>query len=826
MALNFAALAGTNSADSVLPPREIFSSLPSKAKKYQYPRDVQAEVWKEWFERREEPELVIKMNTGGGKTVVGLLILKSCLNESRGPAVYVAPDLYLVGQVLKEAKSLGLEVTDDPDSLRFIRGKAILVTNIHKIVNGKSIFGVGDEGAKIKIGSLLVDDAHACLAVTEQQFTMESSGAIYDTLFHIFRDSLFLQSPALALEVEQQTPFKEIRVPFWTWIDKISQVESALFTHREDSDILFTWPLIKNHLRLCRCVFGRGKVEISPPVLPISVIPSIQQARRRIFMSATLADDSVLVSHFDLQTNEVFKAVSPSTADDIGDRMILVPQELNSETSDEDIKAFAVDLSSQYNVVVLVASTYRASFWQKDAQLILTTKNLEAGVSELRSRHVGLVVIINRYDGIDLPEDACRVLIIDGLPDFRRLHDKIEEGVLQGSDTILRQRIQRIEQGMGRGIRSNDDNCVVLLMGKTLTSFLYAGEAKGMFTSPTQKQLELSEKLAEQIRGKPLSELREVVDYNLSRNPDWIKAAKGALVGLQYSTGKPTDPQIKARREAFNAACVMDYTGAVATLQKAVALASDSVTKGWTLAHLAEYYHFVDQVESQAILKSAVKRNSQVAKPLAGIMYEKLLPSHINQAQQCIDHINANFTDRNRLIIAVNGLLDELVFQPETSSVFEQAIKQLGLFLGFHAQRPEAEFGKGPDNLWEVGALNYFVIECKNGATSSTICKHDCNQLNGSMIWFGDKYDSSCTAMAVMIHPINIFEHACSPHEKTRIMTRQKLDDFKAAIRSFFVAINQNVKLDIPSVSALLAKHELSAERIISNYTVTFKVNK
>ena len=30
--------------------------------------------------------------------------------------------------------------------------------------------------------------------------------------------------------------------------------------------------------------------------------------------------------------------------------------------------------------------------------------------------HVGLVVLINKYDGIDLPDDACRVLVIEGLP--------------------------------------------------------------------------------------------------------------------------------------------------------------------------------------------------------------------------------------------------------------------------------------------------------------------------------------------------------------------------------------------------------------------------
>jgi hypothetical protein len=35
---------------------------------------------------------VIKQNTGGGKTVVGLLVAQSSLNEGVGPAAYVVPD--------------------------------------------------------------------------------------------------------------------------------------------------------------------------------------------------------------------------------------------------------------------------------------------------------------------------------------------------------------------------------------------------------------------------------------------------------------------------------------------------------------------------------------------------------------------------------------------------------------------------------------------------------------------------------------------------------------------------------------------------------------
>lgn len=120
--IDFSKIGTGNTVDTVLPPREIFNALPQKdSVKFQYPRDVQSQVWSKWFNNRSENNLVIKMNTGSGKTVVGLLILKSCLNEGNLPAVYICPDKYLVKQVMDAAEELGVEVTDDTRSLIFTR---------------------------------------------------------------------------------------------------------------------------------------------------------------------------------------------------------------------------------------------------------------------------------------------------------------------------------------------------------------------------------------------------------------------------------------------------------------------------------------------------------------------------------------------------------------------------------------------------------------------------------------------------------------------------------------------------------------------------------
>ena len=127
-----------------------------------------------WERRRTERDLVIKMNTGAGKTIVGLLILKSCLNERVGPALYVAPSTYLAEQVQRQAGRLGIATVDDPESGRYLGGQAIAVVNIYKLVNGRSVFGGpgSTRPTPTPIGSAVVDDAHAALATVESQSTL------------------------------------------------------------------------------------------------------------------------------------------------------------------------------------------------------------------------------------------------------------------------------------------------------------------------------------------------------------------------------------------------------------------------------------------------------------------------------------------------------------------------------------------------------------------------------------------------------------------------------------------------------------------------------
>jgi len=80
MAIDFSKINSGNASNTPLHPREVFTALPNKKEgKFEYPRDVQTQVWDSWFSRRNERDLVVKMNTGSGKTVVGLLNPKKLL---------------------------------------------------------------------------------------------------------------------------------------------------------------------------------------------------------------------------------------------------------------------------------------------------------------------------------------------------------------------------------------------------------------------------------------------------------------------------------------------------------------------------------------------------------------------------------------------------------------------------------------------------------------------------------------------------------------------------------------------------------------------------
>ncbi|MCY8723305.1 DEAD/DEAH box helicase family protein [Bacillus inaquosorum] len=827
--LDFSKLLEDTLDTAVVNPIEIFDLLPEKNEKYEeLLRPAQQRVLETWCnDFRDNPNTVIKMNTGSGKTVVGLLMLQSYLNEGKGPAIYIVPDNYLIEQIIKEANDLGLSVTRDNNASEFLNGESILITNMHKIINGRSVFGVGE--VKKSIGCIVVDDAHACMKVAKSQFsiTIPRSNDIYEKLLNIFSDSIKQQSESRYLDIKEGDKNTQQLIPFWEWHKNYSRILELLHEKRNDNSegnksLFFNWPLLKDNLELAECIITGQEFIINLDFIPIDVIPSFDQCPHRIFMSATIDDDSILVSHFNIDSTQIENCITPGNANDIGERMILIPQELNPKITEDELKRYYKYLSTKVNVVILVPSTYRSRYWNDVADVTVSSQDeMLSTVEKLKKQHVGLVVLINKYDGIDLPKSACEVLVIDGMPDVRSQIEKYEQIALRGSKEVLKDNIQRIEQGMGRGIRSKEDHCVVFLMGNSLVKSLYSNEAKEMFTEATQMQLKLSKSLDKQLKGASLKEIDSAIWNCLSRTPEWVKLSKATILKLKYNPKNSFDEVIIKQREAFNDAGNRDYRGALQKIQELINSASNNNLKGFLKYKYARYENFVNHVTAQQTLMSAKKINSQLLHPVSGIVYQRLQFDNIPQANKIGQFNLHNYQDTNEYLLGFNALIDKLHFEDFSANVFEQAIKELGEHLGFISQRPENDFRKGPDNMWASINNICFVIECKNEATAITINKDYCNQLNGSIVWFEENYPAINTFTPIMIHPNTKFEYAASPDARIRIMNKSKLDLLRGRLREFAsqVAITS---YDQATVAGLLKVFKLEAELFIDEYTVNF----
>lgn len=106
------------------------------------------------------------------------------------------------------------------------------------------------------------------------------------------------------------------------------------------------------------------------------------------------------------------------------------------------------------------------------------------------------LVLVNRYDGIDLPDDSCRVLIFDGKPYSESLVDLYEEDCRPESDTTLMRLVRTIEQGMGRSVRGEKDYCVIIAIGNDLTRALRDPHSRSYLSSQMATQIEIGLEIA------------------------------------------------------------------------------------------------------------------------------------------------------------------------------------------------------------------------------------------------------------------------------------------------------------------------------------------
>ena len=807
--------------EAVIHPRDIFFTL-NRDPSFSFPRDIQTEVMNLWFDNRNSRDSVIKLNVGSGKTLVGLLLLQSSLNENAGPSLYVTPDRQLTQQVVEEAEALGIGITEDPRDPTYEAGEQICVTNVYKLFNGLSIFGVGGRKDGIGIGTVVVDDAHACVSTIADQFriVLPNDHDAYKSLFATLKEDIKGYNEAAFLDLESGDPHIFLEVPFWSWAMHQSCILRTLYRYRTDDALKFSYPFLREILPQCRCVIGGQKLEIEPPVPATDLVTSFRRAKRRIYMTATQSDDSVMVTHFGADPDNLGTPLVPSSSQSMGERMILMPQELNLDLKIEDIRTLLVDLAEAHNIVVIVPSEQASAFWKNYAAQILIGDKVVPGIARLKEEHVGITVLVNRYDGIDLPGNACRVLAIVDLPEVTSYSEIIDGEVLGNSSHNLKRQIERIEQGMGRGVRSNDDYCVVILFGAKLIRRLRSQNGEKLLTSATKAQLNLSRIIARRLENPSLNDIKSVILQCLNRDTGWIRVSKKEMVGVDVDRELRLDPTKIAIRRAFNAVRDNQHAEAMKILSAAVSDAEEDQEKAWLLSKKAAFEHSMNASGAQKTLARAHKLEYSVMKPLLNTAYKKLDLPVERQTAILVKNHSERFLDPVQMKLFADELCSDLQFGNVSANKFEARINELAWFFGIPAQRPEKKFSEGPDNLWALSNGKFLVIECKNCATSDRgISKKDAGQLGQSVAWFEKQYlNTEC--IPVIIHPKNNLDQGASLVEGMRVMDIDKLEKLKTTIKSFAQQnANPSVFLHSVEVTKRLESLQLNADDLVNTYT-------
>lgn len=797
-------------------------------------RPAQLSVLQEWFDhRRNIGNVIVKLHTGQGKTLIGLLMLQARLNEFKGPALYLCPDNFLIAQTCEQARQFGISTctadTDLPED--FLNGEKILVTSVQKLFNGLTRFGLNRQS--INVNTLLMDDAHACADTIREacRIRIPNNEPAYSRLKAIFDRDLEQQGVGTYADICNDKRDALLPVPYWAWFDHETEVAKILSDEADRNSVKFVWPLLKDILGNCQCVISGVAIEIEPYIPPLFAFGSYWGASHRIFMSATVTDDAFLVKGLQLAPETITSPLSYVKESWSGEKMVLLPSLIHENLDrSEVVKIFsAPNQKRKYGHVVLAPSFQKTNDWSSYRAVVAKKETVSSVIDKLRNGdYEETVVLANRYDGIDLPDDTCRILIFDGKPFSESLIDLYQEMCRPNSEATLMRTIRTVEQGMGRSVRGEKDYSVVVIIGADIVRLVRDKESRKYLSPQMGNQIEIGLEISEMARQEieegeePLSAFSKLIRQCLNRDDDWK-----AFYIEQMEKVKPASANAHILRvyaaelEAEQMYNSGDYSSAKEKTQALLDRENfDHADKAWYLQEMARYLYRSNRTESQRLQIAAHKGNRLLLKPPSGVTVAKLTIVSHGRVERIVSWVS-KFEDYSQLNVNLTDILGKLVFGAKAEK-FEDALNEISQALGFVGERPDKEWKEGPDNLWALDATQYILWECKNEVevTRGEINKREAEQMNRSSAWFGKHYVGS-KVKRVIIHPSNNVASAAAFTHEVEAMRESELRKFVKTIREFFKSFESvNFRdLSVEHIQKLLNSHKLSVSDLLENYT-------
>ncbi len=695
-------------------------------------------------DHRESRDVALELPTGSGKTLVGLLISEWRRRTLGQRVVYACPTKQLARQVLQKANAQGLPVVlligshwdwDPADLNRYTRGDAVAVTTYSAIFNLNSYLDDAE--------TLVFDDAHAAEGFVAEAWALSVGRDTdqYDLLFDALSGSI---EPTFAARMTAPAgpaaDASEVRlIPI-----------TAVARHAEDIDRVlagltgqqtYRFRMLRANLSSCLFYVSRREFYIRPMIPPTFQHEAFTGPTQRLYLSATLGDAGELERAFG-RTN--IKRVPVPTAWDragSGRRFFVFPELSAAPTetaADEDAEeqmdpAAAIvrdllDLADKRLVLTPdnESATKIADLLSVPPNKRFTAKDSDTGIQPFIDADSGTLLAPNRYDGMDLADEACRMMLMAGLPTASHLQDRFLETKLRAPE-VLHERIRtRVLQGAGRCTRGPKDWAVVVVIGEDILRFLSRAEVRKSL--PAELQAEITFGLDQS--QAPADDLLYLAESALGQDDIWQEDAEPELAKLRREATRAPQPNVaelagSAMREiqAWTFAWQQDWNSAART---AIEVFEGLTTPGlrpyralW--AYLASAWSALasPSVTSVEALRSAdlLRKAHSAAVGTTWLKEVQKLPSATYDSDpvdeegvsRVVEQIKGKLSSATRFERVSSTMLANLNKQEHTK--YELALVTLGELLGAESFKPP---GKGrADAAWVWSAL-WMTVEAKS----------------------------------------------------------------------------------------------------------------
>jgi len=787
MSFDFAAGLVSQQDEKVIEPEEIFRRQTSGKNLWL----GQGDALRDWFDNRKKNDILLSMDTGMGKTIVGLLIAHSIMNEKNQKVIYVCASKQLIEQTVSEANEIGIDVASYMDGnyhngYAFHECSAPLITTYQALFNGKSKFFRED------IGGLVFDDSHVADTVIKDSFTLsvKRDNCLYLSIAKLFENYfLTIKQDLRYKQVLEEKNDEVFILPPFEVKHHLASIKKMFEDSKvdESTDTLFVWEHIKDNLDMCLFLLNKNKIEIAPPIIPAKILPYFQDNVSRVYLSATHVSTDYFPRYYG---NKIAHNISYPSGKSKSKKFIVSPHRcnINFKNTQAVRKSLLKNLHS-FKSLIITPSFYSAQPWNKiDDNYILeaTSKNIVQKIKEFKTSDNKKLILANRYDGIDFPNDTCRTLILDGLPSDNSLLSSYFANQLKIDNYIRTEMNAKILQGMGRIFRGADDYGIVFLVGKKELNWIATPKNMMNFPPMMQIQLKVGSKLNSMItEDNFLSLIHDI----LIKKPELMKAYESFIDDETKRLEEHDKTEQKAEQSQmeklslieshlFSSLWQRDYSDIERFNEDLLKNSKEFDTQifAWHNFIVALVLQVVGE-ESRNHFFEANRISKITPKPLS-TLGQSFTKSKIDLANTIINAVsNLDKTVQIQNMKNEFQFLDESAY-PKQDKKHELGIEFLGQYLGFKTDRPDNRFKTGPDVLWELPNNKFVVFELKTNKTTGLYSKKETGQFLDHIEWL--KREKSIQEDSILhqiiIGPHNKVNHDANPSDYIYII---ELNEFK-----------------------------------------------